>query len=319
METPSKVTPKDFFLWLGIVVSLYGSIVAFITLLFEYINRAFPDALAGYADPYAEGVRFGMAALIVLVPLTLGLLWVVRKTIAEDAGKATIWVRRWALVLTLFIAGATIVIDLITLITTFLGGEITTRFLLKVLVILLVAGTVFMHFLAELKGYWLQNLTKARYVGIAVAVLTLLTIGSGFLIVGTPEDMRLQKFDAQRTNDLQSLQWRIIEHFQQKRVLPESIAELADPISGFVVPSDPQTKASYTYEKTDTLSFKLCANFSRPSVDTTGQGSYGRDMAVSYPVDGGLDQNWAHGEGEACFVRTIDPEKYPAYPTTKGL
>jgi hypothetical protein len=57
--------------------------------------------------------------------------------------------------LTLFIAALTGLIDLITLINTFLGGEITTRFGLKVAIVLLIAIGVFLHFLADLKGYWI--------------------------------------------------------------------------------------------------------------------------------------------------------------------
>src|SRR5688572_5274512 len=127
----TKTTPRDFFLWAGAVIALYGSVVAFISLLFEYINRAFPDPLAGYADIYGGSVRFSMATLIVLVPTMLALLRIIRHTINDEPAKAHTWVRKWALMLTIFIAGSAIVIELVTIINTFLGGELTTRFVLK--------------------------------------------------------------------------------------------------------------------------------------------------------------------------------------------
>ncbi len=62
---PSKTGPKDFFLWLGVLVALYGGISLFITLIFEYANYLFPDPLAYTGDPYSGAVRFAMSGLIV--------------------------------------------------------------------------------------------------------------------------------------------------------------------------------------------------------------------------------------------------------------
>lgn len=315
METPihaassSKTSPKDFFLWLGAVIALYGSVSAFIGLLFEYINYAFPDSLEVYVDPYNSGVRFAMAALLVLVPTLIVLFRLIRSSIETEAGKAFIWVRRWAIVLTLFIAAVTVLIDLITLINIFLGGEITTRFVLKVLVVLFVAVGVFLHFLADQKGYWLVNVKKANIVGIAVGVLTLLAIGSGFLIIGSPSQARDYRFDAQRVNDLQGIQSQVLNYYQQKRELPTALSVLNDDFSGYRVPNDPKTGTPYTYTvegvdaNTKTVGFTICAAFA-----TTG----GQQQTVA--IGRGVSDNWTHTKGATCFDRHIDPTLYPVQP-----
>lgn len=313
--TPSKTAPKDFFLWLGAVISLYGSIASFITLLFEYIQYAFPDQLAGYTDPYGGAVRFAMAALIVLVPTLVTLFYVIRRSIAQEAGKAHIWVRRWAIVLTLFIAAITILIDLITLINTFLGGEITIRFGLKVLVVLLVAIGVFVHFLADQRGYWLTHTKKAYLVGMAVLALTAVAIVSGFFIIGTPQQVRAQKYDAQRVNDLQSIQSQVLAYWQQKRELPYSLSVLNDDFSGYREPFDPETGSEYEYTidgsksvsaEDGKVSFALCATFS-----TTG------GQAAATTLVRSIGDSWSHYPGKNCFGRTIDPTLYPAVQDPK--
>lgn len=317
MENTAKTTPKDFFLWLGAIVALYGSVSFLITLLFEYVNYSFPDNLAGYGDPYGGAVRFAMASLIVMVPTALVLLRVIRGTIVADPGKAQIWVRRWALMLTLFIAALTGLIDLITLINTFLGGEITTRFGLKVAIVLLIAIGVFLHFLADLKGYWIVNSKKAMYVGVSVALLVIASIVAGFFIIGTPGEVRKLRYDDQKVQDLQTIQYQITNYYQQKRALPASLDALSDPLANFIVPTDGQTNLPYAYTVTAPLHFKLCATFNAPTPDQKGRGGY--DTAVSMPVNGGMSEVWTHGAGETCFERTIDPEKYPAYPGVKGM
>lgn len=308
----SKTTPRDFFFWAGLLVALIGSVISLTTLLFSYINFAFPDPLAYYGDPYGGAVRVAMASVIVFIPTALVLAHLIRKTIVNEAGKANIWVRRWALGLILFVASLTILIDLITLIVTFLGGEITVRFGLKVAVVLLVAAFMFLHFLADLKGYWLENVKKAGLVSSSVLAMTLVSVVAGFFIIGTPGDIRMMRFDEQKVMDLQSIQYQVVNYYQQKEELPESLTELADPISGFVLPVDQQPgAAAYRYTVTGPLSFELCAVFNKPTPDTRGQGGYpARDM--SYPSMG-VDENWQHEAGDTCFTRTIDPERYPVF------
>jgi len=221
MEKP-KITAKDFFLWAGAMVAFYWSIIAFILLTFDYINYAFPNALSYYpVDPYQSGISSEMASIIVLLPLYLLLMRFIHKSVAADPSRNEVWVRRWALILTLFVAGIAVAIDLITLLTTFLNGEaVTTAFLLKVLIIFLVAAGVFMHFIADLKGYWDANPKYRQMVRIGVAILAVVTIGSGFLIVGTPGQARLTRFDAQKISDLQNIQSQITSYYQAKQVLP---------------------------------------------------------------------------------------------------
>jgi hypothetical protein len=305
MHNP-KVTPKDFFLWAGAMVSLYGSVLAFITLVFSYIDYAFPDQLSYYMDPFSGGMRFQMATLIVLVPVMLVLMRLIRNDMTAHHEKRDIWIRRWALFLTVFIAGAAIVIDLITLINYFLGGELTTRFLLKVGVLLLVAGGVFLHFFADLRGYWISQPQRARLVGWAAAALVMITIAAGFFIMGTPGQVRLYRFDSQKVSDLQNIQWQVVNYWQQKESLPATLAELEDPISGWTTPKDPESGASYVYRRNSPLDFTLCATFNADSKESNPE---------SMPVRayGPIEGNWDHGSGEVCFDRSIDPERYPPY------
>lgn len=307
----SKTTPRDFFLWAGLVISLYGSIISLIALLFSYIDFAFPDPLAYWGDPYGGAARVAMACVIVFIPTVLVLAHIIRKSIINEPGKASIWVRRWALGLTIFIAVATVLIDLATLITTFLGGEITTRFVLKVAVVLLVSLFVFMHFLADLKGYWIANVKKAGLVSSAVLAMALVSVAMGFFIIGTPGDIRMLRYDEQKVSDLQGIQYQVLNYYQTKEELPESLDLLNDPLSGYTTPVDQQTGAAYAYHVVAPLSFELCASFNAPTPDTRGQGAYPRhDMA--YPSMG-MDENWQHGSGETCFTRTVDPERFPPF------
>lgn len=295
-------------MWAGAMITLYASIVAFIGLVFDYINYVFPDTalVSYYSDPYTSGIAYEMAALIVLAPTCLILMRVIRRDIARNEERGQVWVRRWALFLTLFAAGAAIVVDLIVLLTAFLSGEeLTLRFLLKVLLVLLIAAAGFMHFIADIRGYWVEFPKRAQYVNWAVAALVAITVIAGFFIVGSPSQARQMRLDQERVGHLTSIQSEITHYFQSKQKLPATLNELADPLSYFVVPVDPATGASYEYRLVDSKTFELCATFTMQS-DARSEATRAKMSAMS--------ENWQHEAGRTCFTRgPIDPELYPAY------
>ena len=315
----ARATPKDFFLWAGAMIALYAGIFSFVSLIFDYINYTFPDTALNYyyVDPYQGGVSYEMASLIVLAPVFLILMRVIRRNIVADPSRNEIWVRRWGLFLTVFLAGAAIAIDLIVLLTSFLNGEdLTVRFLLKVLVVLLVASAGFMHFMADLWGYWQKKPQYARSVNWAVAALVVVTVGAGFFIIGTPQSQRAYRIDEQRVGDLGQIQSQIVySYYQPKQKLPASLDALNDPISGWIVPKDPETGAAYEYRATGALSFELCATFTHES-RSAQNGKLTRPAPV-YMGGKEISENWQHKAGRACFARTIDPQLYPA--PAKGL
>ncbi len=301
-----KVTPKDFFLWLGAMVTLYWSATALILLIHEYIEVLFPDVATStyYFDPYSGTIRFAIASLVVVFPLYVWLMRLLHSDIRKIPEKKELWVRRWLVYLTLFVAGLTIAVDLIAVIYTFLEGDLTTRFLLKALTILVVLGGGFYYYLHELKGTWEKREKESKMIGAVVSLVVLASIVGGFFIIGSPFEERLLKIDERKVSDLQTIQYQMVTYYQQKEVLPTTLQDLADPLSGFIIPMDPETGEAYTYEATGEHSFNLCAMFNAPSRELPG---------VTRPAGDMFNENWKHPAGEACFERTIDPDRYPPF------
>jgi len=307
-----KTTPKDFFLHLGATVTLYTVIGALISLSFSIINYYFPDVLAG--SFYANSVAWPISLLVVLVPTLYVIEWYIEKDIKSNQDKKELWVRRWRIFVTMFLTVALIVGDLITLINTYLNGEISARFVYKVLVILVISASVLMYYFFSLNEdmKWSKcSKNTIPWFGILISLIAIIT---GFVIVGSPTKQRNIRFDNQRIGDLQNIQWQVVGYWQQKNKLPGNLDALIDPISGTSIPNDPETKLPYKYTVTNNNSFKICASFALPVQNTDGRGEYygssRYDIAMSYPSFG-VDENWKHEAGETCFDRKIDPEKYP--------
>jgi hypothetical protein len=301
----TKITAKDFFLHLGAIVTFYASVIALITLLFEVINFAYPKVTNAY-QYYFPSISFQVATLIVAFPLFLFISWLLQKTYVSDPSLREVPIRKWLSYITLFITGGVVAGDLVTVIYMFLDGqELTSGFLLKVLTLLVIAGGIFMYYLREIRN---QITPSERNIWRIVAVIIIVaSIILGFMVIGSPASQRNRRMDNQRVVDLQNLQWQVVSYWQRKEALPTNLSEVADPLSGFVLPTDPQSKASYEYRKTGNLSFELCATFALVS-KATQPGYYEQSMA--YPIGRGME-NWSHEAGRQCFTRTIDPELYP--------
>lgn len=317
-SAPLKVTPKDFFLYLGIAASLYVSAGSLLALLFAVINLKFPDPISHgyfyYAPTALEALRFPLSALLVAFPLYLFLSWYVRKDIAHEPHKLELWVRRWFVWLTLFAAGATLAGDVVALLHTFLGGELTIRFVLKMLSVLIVAAAIFGYYFYDLRRSARGDLRVNTPLIAAAALGVLASIVLGFAAIGSPATQRSLRFDNERAMHLEQIQWEIINYFQTKEALPESLAELTNDISGFRVPVDPETGVAYEYSVQGSLTFELCATFDLPAPEQgAARGMMEASSIRPYP---GVDNNWDHEAGRTCFMRTIDPDRYPPFPKT---
>jgi len=151
-----KSSPKDVFLHLLAIITLYVSAGSFVSLLFQYINIYFPDPLdQGYytlAGAY-QAVRFAVASLIVMFPAYVITTRFLNQSYKTEPEKRNLRVRRWLVYFTLFAAGLIMLGDLVTLIYNFLNGDLTTRFALKILTVLIVAWSVFWYYFRDLRQH----------------------------------------------------------------------------------------------------------------------------------------------------------------------
>lgn len=305
----SKTGPKDFFLYFAQMVALYVSAGSLIALLFGIINYVIVDPAAGsfYYSGYSGGIRFAIASLIIVFPLYLFLAQYARKEVIREPAKAHVWVRVWFVYITLFVTGVALIGDLVAVLNSFLAGELSMRFLLKVLAVLVVAGGIFGYYFYDLRRS-VQGRQGVRMSFVWVAALAVLAaLVGGFMVMGSPFAQRAYRLDQERVDDLSSIQWQVIDYWQNKEMLPTELTMLEDDLRGFQLPLDPVTKEPYRYTVVDTLSFELCATFDRVSRDDTeGRGPYPTYNEFSRAFPEG--SSWEHGTGEVCFERTIDPD-----------
>lgn len=136
-----------FFILLGVVAYNLGS------LLFALIDRAVPDRIEDanqFRGPWQQSqMRSAMAGLIVGTPIFLWLARILLKARASNPALQRSRIRKWLIYISLVIAGSVLVGDAISLVYSFLSGELSARFALKSLVVAAIAGSIFGYFITH--------------------------------------------------------------------------------------------------------------------------------------------------------------------------
>jgi hypothetical protein len=152
-ETPKRgagfaESARDAFLYLlsfGTLSSWAWSLGA---LFFTLIDIWYRDSVFTQ-EPYLGrnlAISGSMAALVVSFPIYLATMRILLRDISRKPEKLESGVRKWLTYIALLISASVVIGDLITTVDYFLRGEISTRFVLKVLTVFIIAGGVFLYY-----------------------------------------------------------------------------------------------------------------------------------------------------------------------------
>ena len=142
---------REAFLYLVSFLTLYISAFSFGTLMFVFIDRAFPDPLDFGGGRSSGSLTTAIASIVITFPLYLLLMWRLGKDAATKPERRESRVRKWLTYLSLVVAAGIIIGALIALLSNLLAGSLTVRFTLKAMTILAITGCIFGYYLWDLR------------------------------------------------------------------------------------------------------------------------------------------------------------------------
>ncbi len=296
-------------------ILLGGVASALLVLLYQIVNRYFPDPLAlgyGYSGVSTSAIHYSIAALIVGYPIYVFAVKSWFKRYREDEAKVESKLTKWLTYIVLLVAAVTIVGDLVTTLFYFLQGELSARFVLKALSVLAVFGSIFgFYFLERRRVQYRADIPKRTFDAFmyVFSAFVLVSIAIGFAAGGSPGTERKRGFDSTRSSDLSSLSSCIESYSYDKKTLPASLETLAESTqySYCSGKTDPETGAPYEYRvvtpsvKTGNVTegrYELCATFSLMA----DQSTVARDAYSSY---NSTNKWYLHEAGRSCDTGTV--------------
>jgi hypothetical protein len=149
------LSAREAFVYLVLFVTMYVSAFSLGSLVFEFINTAFPDPAIDPAvarEMGREAMRLSLSLLIVTFPVFAFVSWRNDRSIRDDPNRRLSKVRRWLTYLTLFVGACTLIGVVTSIVYNLLGGEMTTRFILRVLTVGGITGSLFGYFLRDIRN-----------------------------------------------------------------------------------------------------------------------------------------------------------------------
>jgi Domain of unknown function (DUF5671) len=279
---------RDAFLYLLAFSTLATWTISLASLAFTLIDRSLVDRLSTLNFQYDNyGLAESLASILVAFPVYLLVSRIVVRESAAHPEKQQSSVRKWLTYMALVIAAGCFIGDLVTTLAFFLRGEITSRFLAKAFVVLVLSGGVFSYYYGGLRkaeesggpGRVIRDSWTAALASLFVAAMVLW----GFSSLGAPKTQRALRSDEARVQALYQLSAKIHAPWNANslldRKLPDALGELTD-----VQTSDPFTHAPYEYHVKGGTQYELCATFSLPSQQDESRPSM-----------------WTHPAGHYCF------------------
>jgi hypothetical protein len=229
--------------WLISFFWVYGSLI---NIYFSILDAKYNIDV--YYSIINDGPRLSIAILLVVFPIFIIMSIFRRKYLLSNPDLNGDTKSRHAIYLINFVLVFTFVSTFITVVYKFLGGEFTTLFLLKCLVIFIITAVSALYFYAINKEVGYRKIVVS-----AAAVLSSILVVSAMIfyvkVFGTPEYMRNIRQDEETVNKISSVRYTINNYFSQKKSLPKDLSFITTDHEGI------------TYTVIDLENYQLCADF----------------------------------------------------------
>ena len=295
---------RDAFLYLLSFATLATWAIALSSMLFRFIEYWLPDPVAHeHWRSLRRTVTWHLASIAVAFPIYVSVARSILREAQVSPERLPSGVRKWLTCIALLLTAGAMIADLICFLDYFLTGELTSRFLLKCLVVMVVAGTVFAYHLRTLRWKADTEFAQAKKMSAQFAWATAATVVASFCIglgvAGTPATQRHIAADEMRVRNLRSIAFALHDlatpnaFHTSSEPLPADLKELVPMRLRASDILDPETRARYEYVRTGASEYEVCATF------------------YAQEEDPATTQAWHHGAGRACF--RLNATRQPSY------
>jgi hypothetical protein len=268
-------------------------------IVYGIIDKTVPDALTSYMGSYDAQLKFAISALIIATPIFYLLSNLILKGLRKGEIEKDSGVRRWLTYFILLVSSLIILGVLISVINSFLSGELTSRFILKAITVFIISGAAFSFYFYDIRR---DDLMKKDVVIRIFSIISLILIIAAFIaaffFVESPKTARARRLDQIVANNISSLESGVNSYYDVSKKLPDNLDELKTVSNVYIDPNsliDPETRVMIVYKKTGDKSFEFCATFRTDSTkDSDGNGG------VNYAMPSGIGTS-NHGAGYQCI------------------
>ncbi len=301
-----------FFYLLSLVALVFMSISVGI-IVFQIINKEIVDIIRDYSTGYNDGaMKFAISAIIVSTPIYYLTSRQIYKNLFKGHLDKDAGVRRWLTYFILLVSVIVMIGFLIATINSFLGGDLTTKFILKTLTALIIAGAVFFFYLYDIRRDQIEGKKDKliKYYAWASLVVVVAVFVASWFYVQSPQETRNQKIDQEIVNDFYQINSVVSDYYTLNNTVPDTLDALVNTKTTYSLQTsditDPATQTQYEYQKVASDEYKICADFLTSTLSTSID-----NLPNVYA------EQYKHDKGHQCFSQKVTSQidsKIPPLP-----
>lgn len=303
MNPKSNAAKFTFFYLLSLISLIFTALPAGM-IIFQVINKYVSDPLANFQSDFSLGaLKFAISALLVAAPVYYLISRQINSALFKGDLDKDSGLRKWLTYFILLVSSLIVIGSLIGVVNSFLNGELTGKFILKMLTTIIIPAFVFSYYFYDIKRETLinskdKNISRFFFGSLAFVILA---FAAGLLSVESPRLTRDRLADDKIINNFYSVESAINEYYRINSKLPADLATLqkSQDIQGKgfePITKDTVSGKDFGYEIASSTAYRLCAEF-RTSNANLNNNSY------IYNSPSGR----RHEQGWQCFEYTIDP------------
>lgn len=294
------VKAKYAFFYFLSLVALILTATSVGAIIFQLIDKFIPDGLNIAFNYGRSSVSWELSILIISAPVYFITNYKINKGLYEGELDNDSGIRRWLSYFILFVSSVTIIGYLISILFSFLEGELSTRFILQALTAIIISGEVFGYYLYDVKR---ENVLHTKngimmvWKAITLVFVFIVLVLTFVFLFENPAIVRQRRLDQQVSNRLDNVERSIERYYEINDKLPKDIDELLEG-DNFLLKSGLENNEGLRdleYKVLGNNKYELCATF---NLETTEESN---NENIYY--DRGLARE--HGAGKQCFGREI--------------
>ena len=255
VAAPRSNAAKFVFFYLIHLVSLGFMTVSFGIILFQIINKNIADVITAYSGSYDENaLKFAISALLVSTPIFYVISSFIQKSLFKGELKKDSGIRRWLTYLILFVSFCIFIGWLIAFVNNFLNGELTMKFILKTLSVLVIAAAVFGFYLYDIRRAAVENVKDKvlKIFFIAALSVTVIVFVASFFVAESPAQARDRKLDEEVINNFYNIDLALTNIIAKRQKLPADFAAMQADCTYLTADNlkDSQTGQAFVYNVT---------------------------------------------------------------------
>ena len=260
----NKHNAKYAFYYLLSLAALIFTALSVGLVAFNIIDKTVADAAMNYRSVGDGALKFAISALIIAAPIFYTLSMLINRGIKNGELSQDSSLRRWLTYFILLASSLIILGSFIGVINNFLSGELTVRFALKTLAVIIISGTTFSYYLYEVK----RSLASQKDVVVKAffwssLVVVVISFVAAWFFVESPMTARQRRLDDALMNNIRLMENAINEYYNRNNQLPATWDDVKSSNIYFNDESaaDPESGALIEYKFLSEGSYELCATF----------------------------------------------------------